>query len=86
MREPLQPELQPEHAGPLLEVEDVHVHFLTSRGMVRAVEGLSFSVGRGEIVVGESGSGKSVTALSMAAICSTSTRSRCAKSAGATFR
>jgi peptide/nickel transport system ATP-binding protein len=71
MREPLRPEkLQPEHAGTLLGVEDLHVHFLTSRGVVRAVEGLSFGVGRGEIVaivaiVGESGSGKSVSALSI---------------------
>src|SRR6266481_4575919 len=73
MREPLRPKLQPEqklqpeHAGKLLEVEDLHVHFLTSRGVVRAVEGLSFSVGRGEIVaiVGESGSGKAVSALSI---------------------
>lgn len=38
MGEPLRPKLQPEHAGTLLEVEDLHVHFLTSRGVVRAVE------------------------------------------------
>jgi peptide/nickel transport system ATP-binding protein len=52
---------------PLLAVEDLNVHFTTSRGKVTAVEGLSFSVNPGEVVaiVGESGSGKSVTALSI---------------------
>src|SRR3954466_8806081 len=51
----------------LLEVEDLHVHFVTSRGVVRAVEGISYTVRRGEMValVGESGCGKSVSSLAI---------------------
>jgi peptide/nickel transport system ATP-binding protein len=52
---------------PLLSVEDLHVHFATSRSLVRAVEGASWQVARGETValVGESGCGKSVSALAI---------------------
>ena len=51
----------------LLEVEGLSVHFETARGVVRAVEDLSFAVERGQTValVGESGSGKSTAALSL---------------------
>jgi peptide/nickel transport system ATP-binding protein len=56
-----------EGAGPLLDVRDLKVTFRTRRGLVTAVDGLSFSLGRSDVlgIVGESGSGKSVSAMSL---------------------
>ena len=52
---------------PVLEVDNLQTHFFTADGVVRAVDGVSYAVRRGETlgVVGESGCGKSVTALSI---------------------
>ena len=52
---------------PLLDIQDLKVHFHTRNGVVRAVDGVSLQVEPGEVVgiVGESGSGKSVTAYSL---------------------
>jgi peptide/nickel transport system ATP-binding protein len=48
-----------------LDVRDLRIHFATDDGLVKAVDGLNFTLGRGKTlgIVGESGSGKSVTSL-----------------------
>ncbi len=53
-------------AAPLLTVEDLRVDFPTRKGLVQAVRGISFSLGREKLgIVGESGSGKSMTGRSI---------------------
>jgi peptide/nickel transport system ATP-binding protein len=49
--------------GPVLAVHDLKVEFATRRGVLKALDGVSFEIGRGEVlgVVGESGAGKSLT-------------------------
>ena len=53
--------------APLLSVEGLETHFHTSQGVLRAVDGVSFTIDKGEVLglVGESGCGKSVTSLSI---------------------
>jgi peptide/nickel transport system ATP-binding protein len=64
----------------LLEISDLKVHFETDDGLVRAVDGISYSVDRGQTlgIVGESGSGKSVSSLTVMGL----TRSRNARISG----
>ena len=54
-------------SAPVLEVRNLHTHFFLRRGVVKAVDGVTFSLKRGEVLglVGESGCGKSLTALSV---------------------
>src|SRR3712207_6582649 len=64
----------------LLEISDLKVHFETDDGLVRAVDGISYTVERGQTlgIVGESGSGKSVSSLTVMGL----TRSRNARITG----
>ena len=61
--------VQPAPEG-ILEVEDLHTYIATDGGVVRAVDGVSFTLREGEILglVGESGSGKSVTCRTIAGL------------------
>ncbi|HEX9994377.1 MAG TPA: ABC transporter ATP-binding protein [Acidimicrobiales bacterium] len=61
------PAARPDGSGALLTVEDLRTHFLTDRGRVRAVDGVTLTLDRGRTlgVVGESGSGKTVLSRSI---------------------
>ncbi len=52
---------------PVLSVRNLQVEFATRRSVLRAIDGISFDIAKGEVlgVVGESGAGKSVTGLAV---------------------
>jgi peptide/nickel transport system ATP-binding protein len=56
-----------DRSAPLLDVEDLQIELITDRGVVRAVDGIGFTLAAGETVtlIGESGSGKSTTAMGL---------------------
>ena len=56
-----------DQSQPVLEVKDLRTHFFTRKGIVKAVDGVSFNLKQGETlgIVGESGCGKTMTALSL---------------------
>src|SRR5688572_19188015 len=63
MEFPMNAPLQGSEAEPVLDVRDLRIEFPTRDGVLVAVDNVSFTIGRGEIlgVVGESGAGKSLT-------------------------